>query len=174
MNGEVLLFLRKLGPLPGAKVIEIGSLDVNGSPRETFKAAGEYIGIDFRAGRGVDVVLNAERVHTKWPEGYFDVVLCCETLEHCENWREVVRSFWTVLKTGGKAAITTPTRKKGRHNYPDDYWRFELDEYRKVFAKQNILRTEPVGHAGIGVIVEKVSDELDFDIDPYRIPPPKK
>lgn len=170
MNGQVLLFLRKIGPQAGARIIEIGSLDVNGSPRETFKAAGEYVGIDFRPGLGVDRVMNAEQVHENFPAGYFDTVLCCETLEHCENWKEVVRSMWAILKTGGKCVITTPTRKKGRHNYPNDYWRWELDDYRKMFAKQNVLRCEMVGHAGYGVIAEKVSDELDLDVTPYQIP----
>lgn len=173
MNGEVIIFIRKIGPQPEKKILEVGSMDVNGSPRESFKTAGEYIGIDFRPGRGVDVVMNAEDIHTKWPAGYFDVILCCETLEHCEHWRDVLTSFWTVLKIGGKCVVTTPTRKKGRHNYPNDYWRFELDEYRKIFAKQTILKCEEVGSAGVGVIVEKVCDELDLDIDPYRIPPPK-
>lgn len=170
MNGEVLLFCRKIGPQAGAKIIEIGSMDVNGSPRETFKAAAEYIGIDFRAGNGVDKVMNAEQVHEHFPAGHFDVVLCCETLEHCENWKEVVRSMWAILKTGGKCIVTTPTRRKGRHNYPSDYWRWEMDDYRKMFAAQQIIKCDTVGHAGLGVIVEKVSEDLDLDVTPYRIP----
>lgn len=170
MNGSVLNFTTKLGDLAGLKVLEVGSMDVNGSPRQNFPLAAEYVGVDFRAGAGVDVVMDAKDIADKWPAGYFDAVICCETLEHCEDWKAVLTAFWKVLKVGGVACITTPTKGKKRHNHPDDYWRFELSEYKKVFTAQNLRKATDVWAYGVGVIVEKVSDDLDLDIQPYRVP----
>lgn len=168
MNGQVLLFTRKAAAWRGAKVLEVGSMDVNGSPRGNFLGT-EYIGIDIRPGNGVDLVMAAEELPEKFGPEHFDRVLMCETLEHCENWKDALRGAWRVLKVGGVMCITTPTIKKGRHNYPSDYWRWTLEEYRRIFAKQNIRRCEEVHARGIGAIVEKVSEELDTDFEPHRI-----
>ena len=44
-------------PLPGARVIDIGSQDVNGSLRDCCPNDFEYVGVDFVAGKGVDLIL---------------------------------------------------------------------------------------------------------------------
>jgi SAM-dependent methyltransferase len=55
----------------------------------------------------VDVVdLNHERL--PYPDAQFDLVTCVETLEHLENFREVFREIYRVLRSGGWAVITTP------------------------------------------------------------------
>lgn len=173
MNGEVFLFTRKLGRQIDAKILEIGSMDVNGSVRENFSPA-EYVGIDVRPGPAVDIVMPAEDLPSRFPAGYFDAVLCCETLEHCENWQEVLSAGWHVLKVGGKMCVTTPSKKKGYHGYPHDYWRFTIDDYRVIFRKQTITAEHDVGSRGIGVIVKKLDDRLEFDIEPYRVEVPAK
>lgn len=61
------------------RVIEVGSYDVNGSVRPLFPEADSYIGLDRRAGPGVDVVADAL---TYTPDGPVDLVVCCEVLEH--------------------------------------------------------------------------------------------
>jgi hypothetical protein len=44
-------------PATDTKVIEIGSQDVNGSLRNCCPAHFNYVGVDFVAGKGVDVIL---------------------------------------------------------------------------------------------------------------------
>lgn len=173
MNGEVFLFTRRCKAKRGDKVLEIGSLNVNGSVRENF-ANTEYVGIDIRPGKDVDIVMSAVELPEKFPAEHFDVILCCETLEHCEDWKGVIRSAWTVLKTGGRMCITTPTKVKGYHGYPHDYWRFELEDYERIFKAQGIKTLLMVGQRGVGIIVEKVSDSLDMDFEPWRIQIPDK
>lgn len=172
MNGDVFLFSRKTGYRRGHKVLEIGSLDVNGSVRENFPDA-QYIGIDFREGPGVDIVMDACDLPSKFPAEHFDIVLCLETLEHCERWQDVLTAAWTVLKTGGRMCVTTPTRKKGYHGYPHDYWRFELNDYRTIFHCQDVSHAMDLGGRGIGVIVQKVTEDLELNVHPWKVPQPK-
>jgi ubiquinone/menaquinone biosynthesis C-methylase UbiE len=171
MNGAVFLFTRAARCLTGQRVLEVGSRDVNGSPRENFERAGEYIGIDFIEGKGVDRVMNAEDLAAVFPAEHFDRVLLCESLEHCENWKEVLNASWWVLKVGGLACVTTPTKDKLRHNYPNDYWRWTLEDYQEMFGQQQIRKLEKVGKAGIGIIVQKVNNDLRLDdIQPFKVP----
>ena len=170
MNEKVLGFIKSVPVEDGNKVLEIGSMNVNGSPRQVINSKATYIGVDFRGGDGVDLVMNAEEVDQKWPAGYFDVVLCCETLEHCEKWREVMSAGWAVLRQGGYFCLTTPTIEKGRHNYPNDYWRWTMEDYSKMFAEQETIRIGTTGRAGIGVIVRKHTDSLDLNVSPTPVP----
>jgi SAM-dependent methyltransferase len=170
MNGATLIFCRKTGFKRGDRVLDVGSMDVNGTVRSLFLGASEYVGIDMRAGKDVDRVMTAEDLPKHFEAGYFDVVVCSNALEHMERWQDAIRGMWFVLKEGGTLTIVTPTKEKGRHGYPDDYWRFTLDEYGQVFRDQAITESGEVDPRGIGIIVKKVSDSLHFDIEPYKVP----
>jgi predicted SAM-dependent methyltransferase len=170
MNEKVWKFTRKVGWKFGDRVLEVGSLDVNGSIRANFPRS-EYIGIDIREGPGVDLVLAAEELPLKFGAGYFDIVMCCETLEHVEHWREAMLGMWASLKDGGFMTITTPTQEKGRHDYPSDYWRWTLEDYRTIFRDQKIHRQQLVYERGIGVVVQKLTQTIyPQDVTPYAVP----
>jgi SAM-dependent methyltransferase len=101
-----LLRLRRARPqmFTGGCVLECGSRNVNGSPRSLFQAA-EYVGLDRQAGKGVDVV---GLVH-EWrgrPDGYFDVVISTEMLEHDPHWRASLRRMVELLRPGGVLILT--------------------------------------------------------------------
>lgn len=70
------LFLNK-------KVLEIGSLDINGSIRDFFVGC-DYTGVDLAPGKGVDLVGRGEELH--FPDRSFDVVASCECFEHNPEW----------------------------------------------------------------------------------------
>ncbi len=112
--------VEQLGPFDS--VIEIGSYDINGSVRPLFQGA-EYIGLDMQEGQGVDWVGDAA---TYEPEKPVDCVVCCETLEHAENWKDLVRKAIEWLDDDGVFLITCagPGRKPhsaidGSHNVRD-------------------------------------------------------
>ena len=117
---------------PG-RVLEIGSRNVNGTPRVFFQDAEEYIGIDMEAGPGVDLVMNSSEVLTAYEPQSFDTVIICECLEHDPNFRSTVLDARTLLKSNGVLIITTPTFGFPLHRFPKDYWRFGEDAYREVF-----------------------------------------
>src|SRR5579875_249191 len=101
---EFFLNEAKVEHFRGKKVLEIGSAYVNGSVRpiiERFCYPAEYIGVDIQPGKGVDVVLPAERLVDHFGPDSFDVVISTEMLEHVRDWRKVISNMKDVLKPGG-------------------------------------------------------------------------
>ena len=97
-------------------ILELGSRDVNGSPRSLFPNALRYHGVDAAPGDGVDEVADAANYRTF---ELFDLVLCTEVLEHCENWREIVKTAWRCLKLGGTAVFTAACDPRLPHSAID-------------------------------------------------------
>ena len=79
------------------RVLDIGSLDVNGNNRCLFKDC-KYIGLDVVPGPNVDVVSIA---HLYKPSAPFDVVLSTNALEHDLYWRQTFDAMLTFLKPAG-------------------------------------------------------------------------
>ena len=80
-------------------VLELGSMDLNGSIRPWFSEAKKYIGIDIVRGRGVDIVCNAR--DTKFEEGEFDTLASFSMFEHDPDWRGSFSHNLPWLKEGG-------------------------------------------------------------------------
>ena len=81
-----------------AKVIEIGSLDINGSVRGYF-ADCEYIGVDVGEGKNVDLVCEGQKVDH--PDGTYDTSLSCNCFEHNPHWVETFRNMHRMTKKDG-------------------------------------------------------------------------
>lgn len=120
----------------GKRVIEVGSMNVNGSLRATIEALGpaRYIGVDLGEGPGVDEVCPAEALVGRFGEEAFDLVVCTEMLEHVREWRVVVTNLKRLVAPGGVLLVTTRSKGFPYHEYPFDYWRFEPDDMRAIFA----------------------------------------
>lgn len=131
----------------GKRVVEVGAYNVNGSLRSIFKSyrPAEYIGVDIMAGPGVDVVCDAEQLVATFGEGRFDIVVSTEMLEHVRNWRLSIANMKRLCAPGGLILITTRSKGFGYHAYPHDYWRYEVDDMRKIFSDCTLedLRPDP-------------------------------
>lgn len=131
--------------IPTGRVLEVGSLNINGSPREVFTDAEKYWGVDLVDGPGVDQRVNGERLAGVWGEFLFDTVICMETLEHTIRPWLIAEQMKQVLKPGGHLWISTPTYGFPLHRYPLDCYRFGEDAYRYwLFADMDLLRLEHV------------------------------
>lgn len=87
----------------GSRVLEVGSLDVNGSIREFFKDC-NYTGLDIAPGKGVDVVCQGQDFDA--PDGSFDVVISCEAMEHNPFWAETFQNMVRLCRPGGLVVFT--------------------------------------------------------------------
>lgn len=136
MTGPILDFLREVKNVIGQplRILEVGSLNINGSAREVFQSDPHvfYEGIDITPGKDVDRAINIrDFVITE----KYDLVICCEVLEHDPYFWLSVEKMKEALKDGGWLIITTPGFYFPEHQYPDDYYRFMPATYREVFFK---------------------------------------
>lgn len=139
MHGSVYGFLSTHATaesVAGKSVLEVGSLDVNGSPRRIIEPLepSSYIGVDVRSGPKVDLVCDASDLVSVFGSERFDLVVSTEMLEHAKDWRLAVTSMKLVLAPGGLLLITTRSPGFPRHDHPGDYWRFTCQDAREIFS----------------------------------------
>ena len=99
--------------ISGAKVLEIGSYDVNGSLRSLFATAGEYTGVDLKEGPGVDLVAFGHEIVA--PDGSYDVTLSGECFEHDPHWRDTFVNMTRMTRPGGLVAFSCASRGRPEH-----------------------------------------------------------
>ena len=130
--------------IQGRRVLEVGSLNVNGSLRSNLSAMDPslYLGIDLEPGPGVDEICDATDIVSRYGEGAWDAVVCTELLEHVWNWRAVASNLKRSLRTGGKLVVTTRSMGFAYHAYPFDFWRFEPSDALAIFGDLDLLRVE--------------------------------
>lgn len=128
------------GEIVGRRVLEVGSHDVNGSARSSIGQhdPAQYLGVDLMPGPGVDEVVSVYELEEEFGPNSFDVVLSTEMLEHVEDWRQAVTQMKRVTASGGVLVLTTRSRGFRYHAYPHDYWRFEQEDLRRIFADFDI------------------------------------
>jgi SAM-dependent methyltransferase len=121
-----------------ARVVEVGSRNVNGSIRELVDAA-TYVGIDLEDGPGVDVVADCRFWEPPWKAS---LVLCCEVLEHAEDPQSVVDTCIGYLKPGGRLVLTCAGPGRAPHSGHDGgpvvdehYGNIEPDALEKWLAE---------------------------------------
>lgn len=131
MTSQCIDFVREtLNSYPHirGRVLEVGSYDVNGTPRNLFsnrKRFPKYIGVDMRTGPSVDVVCNTHELVNKFDTQSFDVIVDMERLEHDSNPFESYHQLYRVAAPGAFVIITTRSWNGFRpHDFPSDYWRF--------------------------------------------------
>ena len=97
MHAEADEWMARYGSTQPLQVLEIGSLNINGTARVHWPNA-RWLGIDRQRGPGVDVVCD----FLDWDShASFDVVVCCEVLEHSSEWRAIVGRVKPLLMAGG-------------------------------------------------------------------------
>lgn len=94
----------------GKRVLDCGSLDINGNNRYLFENC-RYTGIDIVEGKNVDYVT---RVHDFNDSG-FDVIITTEMLEHDEYLGFTIHSMFAMLKPGGLLLITAAGNGREEH-----------------------------------------------------------
>lgn len=95
-----------------SKVLEVGSLDINGSMREFFSNC-DYTGIDVGEGKGVDLIVQGQEYDA--PDETFDVCASGECFEHNPYWAETFANMVRMCKPNGLVFFTCATDGRPEH-----------------------------------------------------------
>jgi len=131
------------------KVLEAGSLDINGSVRNFFTSCW-YTGVDVGPGKGVDLI---SPIHEVKSPNEFDVVVTTEMLEHDTYWKESLAQMYENLKSGGLFIFTCagPTRQEhgtkrttpGDSPYTTDYYRnISIEDFRSILPEDKFTESK--------------------------------
>lgn len=116
-----------------AKVLEIGSLNINGSIRTLFQDCA-YIGVDVGEGKDVDLVCEGQNVDH--PDQTYDTTISCECFEHNPYWKETFENMHRMTKTGGLVIFSCATTGRAEHgttrSSPEDAPLIKWDYYRNL------------------------------------------
>lgn len=107
-------------------VLDIGSLDVNGSLRNIFINAQEYIGLDQNNGNNVTITGSSHNIPLS--DNSVDIVICSSCFEHDDMFWVSFLEMCRVIKKGGYIYIQAPSNGP-YHAYPVDNWRFYKDSW---------------------------------------------
>lgn len=120
-----------------ATVVDIGAQDVNGSLRSVSPERMTYVGVDFVAGKGVDVVLDDPYL-LPFADASVDIVVSSSCFEHSEMFWLLFLEIMRILKAPGLFYLNAPSNGEF-HRYPVDCWRFYPDSGSAMvtWAKRN-------------------------------------
>lgn len=125
MDNGRLFFERYLGNAGGKTVVDVGAQNVNGSLREVCPPGARYLGVDFVAGDGVDLILD-DPYRLPFEAASVDVVVSSSCFEHVEFFWLMFTEILRVLKPDGLFYLNAPSNGEF-HRYPVDCWRFYPD-----------------------------------------------
>ena len=122
-------------------ILDLGSMDVNGSYRECFgDSHWSYLGIDLAPGANVDMVIKDPYHWREIKTCSADVVVSGQAFEHIDYFWLSMLEIARVLKPGGICCLIAPSGGP-EHRYPVDCWRFYPDGFTALarFASLDVL-----------------------------------
>ena len=137
------------GHFKSARVLEVGSLDINGSVRDLFEDC-KYTGVDLQPGPGVDLACPGHLLELATSS--FDTVISAECFEHNPFWRETLSNMLRMLRPGGLVTIscaTTGRKEHGTSRTNPDASPFTVQErwdyYKNLTARQLVAGVNMAG-----------------------------
>jgi SAM-dependent methyltransferase len=94
--------------------------------------ASEYVGVDAVETDLAELRGRVEELPVE--DGAFDVVLCTQVLEHCDDPAQAVRELRRVTAPGGRVLASTHGVQV-YHPSPEDYWRWTHAGLRRLFER---------------------------------------
>ncbi|MBB4860586.1 putative nucleic acid-binding Zn-ribbon protein [Novosphingobium chloroacetimidivorans] len=119
------LVMRTYSDLPNAKILEVGSLNVNGCLRDAASPTTHFVGLDLEEGPSVDFVI-APGGDLPVEEASFDLVMASSVFEHDVRFWDTFVRMCRAARPGGHVYVNAPSNGTV-HRYPMDCWRFYPD-----------------------------------------------
>ena len=139
----------------GSKVLDVGA---GTCPYKNLFVHCEYYSQDFKKYPGEklggtekygDIDIASDILSIPAEDGFFDVILCTEVLEHVPEPIKAIKEMVRLLKKGGKILITAPLGS-GLHQLPFHYYGGYTPEWYKKFLPEN------------GIIVKEIKPNGGF------------
>jgi SAM-dependent methyltransferase len=137
------------------RVFEVGSQNINGTVRDFFPNAREYLGIDLGMAPDVDWVIPGELAELS--DGWADIVISTECFEHCDNWHLVFLNMARILASGGLFVFTSAGTGRAAHGTIDS------DEYSSPFT------TSYYKNLDVDQVAEKIKLGCYFDSHGFEV-----
>lgn len=120
----------ELRTAPPVRILDVGC---GVKPYYPFFAdvASEYVGVDVVENPVAELLGSVEALPVE--DATFDVVLCTQVLEHCDDPAQAVRELRRVTRPGGRVLASTHGVQV-YHPSPVDYWRWTHEGLRRLFA----------------------------------------
>ena len=113
--------------------------------------ASEYVGVDVVENPAAELLGPVEALPVD--DASFDVVLCTQVLEHCDDPDQAVRELRRVTRPGGRVLASTHGVQV-YHPSPEDYWRWTHTGLRRLFernAEWTSLTVDPAAGSASGL-----------------------
>jgi SAM-dependent methyltransferase len=111
-------------------------LDVGCGPKPYYpffaERASEYVGVDVVENPVAELRGSVEALPVE--DASFDVVLCTQVLEHCDDPAQAVRELRRVTAPGGRVLASTHGVQV-YHPSPEDYWRWTHAGLQRLFTE---------------------------------------
>jgi len=158
--------------IEGKSVLEVGSLDLNGSFRSIVEEynPNKYVGVDLVKGPGVDEICDVINLIKYFGSEKFDVLIATELLEHVKEWKIVVNNFKKIVKPDGLIFITTRSKGFPYHGFPLDFWRYEISDIKNIFSDCTVKVIQKDTH--IPGLFTKIKKNINFkknNIENYKL-----
>lgn len=131
------------------KVLDIGSLDINGNNRFLFNDC-DITGLDLAEGKNVDVICLAHEYDA--PDETFDTIISTEVFEHDMFYPQTLKNIMRMLKSGGLFLFTCATDERAEHGTLRSDGGFSSpltiqyegwENYYKNLSKEDVLNEIP-------------------------------
>jgi SAM-dependent methyltransferase len=121
----------RLPSRPGLRVLDVGC---GVKPYYPFFAGrvDAYVGVDIGDNPAADFTGSVEALPLE--DGSFDLVLCTQVLEHCDDPAVAVRELRRVAAPGGRVLASTHGVQV-YHPSPQDLWRWTHEGLRRLFER---------------------------------------
>jgi SAM-dependent methyltransferase len=158
-------FLEVKGKFPerfsNKKVLDIGSLDINGSNRHLFEGC-EYTGLDVAEGKNVDIVSLAHEY--KAPDESYDFIVSNDCFEHDMFYDKTFKNIVRLLKPGGMFLFTCKTTGSAEHGTLNSDGGFSSPLTVKFPEWANYYRNITEADVRMSIDVEKIFSQYEFSV----------
>jgi SAM-dependent methyltransferase len=117
--------------------------------------------IDVTPDSGADFTGTVER--TGLEDASFDLVLCTQVLEHCDDPWQGIREIRRILKPGGHAVLSVP-HVWFYHPHPKDHWRFTQEGLVHLCTQAGLAPRVLLGQGGSLLAAAQVANFLAYGL----------